>query len=199
MKITPLHPALAPRVSGVDLSQLVEAGAREALAAPSPSNSRWSSPRSRWTPSMYLRAAFHLRPADGAALLAAQHAGRPVIGLIWHRNGQQPAEAWHTDHTNRERSAGGRPSSTAWRFPRPGGATSVASMRAAYTALRGRRGGRLDGLRPSTASTVTPTPGRGSRQVTAASSSTDGPDATRSTAHARYYFHVLQDRPRARH
>ena len=27
----------------------------------------------------------------------------PLIGLIWHRNGQQPAERWHTDHTNRER------------------------------------------------------------------------------------------------
>src|SRR5256885_5471377 len=27
----------------------------------------------------------------------------PMIGLIWHRNGQQPAEQWHTDHTNRER------------------------------------------------------------------------------------------------
>jgi len=27
----------------------------------------------------------------------------PLIGLIWHRNGQQPAEQWHTDHTNRER------------------------------------------------------------------------------------------------
>ena len=58
----------------------------------------------------------------------------PDIGLVWHRNGQQPAERWHTDHTNRERP----PAATILygvEIPSHGGGTSVANMRAAYTAL----------------------------------------------------------------
>ena len=58
----------------------------------------------------------------------------PDIGLIWHRNGQRPAEAWHTDHTNRERP----PAATMLygvEIPSAGGGTSVANMRDAYEAL----------------------------------------------------------------
>ena len=58
----------------------------------------------------------------------------PLIGLIWHRNGQQPAERWHTDHTNRERP----PAATILHgveAPSAGGGTSVVNMRAAYAAL----------------------------------------------------------------
>src|SRR5882672_4244311 len=53
----------------------------------------------------------------------------PLIGLVWHRNGQQPAEQWHTDHTNRERP----PAATILygvEIPSAGGGTSVANMRA---------------------------------------------------------------------
>ena len=63
----------------------------------------------------------------------SQHnmAGFPLIGPIWHRNGQPPAEQWHTDHTNRER----RPAATILygvAIPSAGGGTSIANMRAAY-------------------------------------------------------------------
>src|SRR5438045_5178538 len=60
--------------------------------------------------------------------------GYPDIGLVWHRNGQAPAERWHTDHTNRERP----PAATMLygvEIPSAGGGTSVANMRAAYDAL----------------------------------------------------------------
>src|SRR2546425_10810937 len=58
----------------------------------------------------------------------------PVIGVIWHKNGERPAEQWHTDHTIRERP----PAATILygvEIPSAGGGTSVASMRAAYLAL----------------------------------------------------------------
>lgn len=60
--------------------------------------------------------------------------GYPDIGMDWHRNGQRPAERWHTDHTNRERP----PAATILygvEIPSAGGGTSVANMRAAYSAL----------------------------------------------------------------
>jgi taurine dioxygenase len=69
----------------------------------------------------------------------------PLIGLIWHRNGQQPAERWHTDHTNRERP----PAATVLygvEIPPAGGGTSVANMRAAYLAMPEDERRRLDGL-----------------------------------------------------
>ena len=56
---------------------------------------------------------------------------QPMIGRIWHRNGQLPAERWHTDHTNRERP----PKATILygvEIPPEGGDTSFANMRAAY-------------------------------------------------------------------
>jgi taurine dioxygenase len=70
----------------------------------------------------------------------------PMIGLIWHRNGQRPAEQWHTDHTNRERP----PLATLLygvEIPSAGGGTSVASMRAAYAALPEAERRQLDTLR----------------------------------------------------
>jgi alpha-ketoglutarate-dependent taurine dioxygenase len=49
----------------------------------------------------------------------------PLIGLIWHRNGPQPAEQWHTDHPSRERP----PAATILygvEVPAAGGGTNVA-------------------------------------------------------------------------
>src|SRR4051794_41956413 len=71
--------------------------------------------------------------------------GYPDIGMIWHRNGQQPAEAWHTDHTNRERP----PAATMLygvEIPSAGGATSVGGMRAAYTPLPAEGPPELEGV-----------------------------------------------------
>src|SRR4051794_23266476 len=72
--------------------------------------------------------------------------GFPDIGLVWHRNGQRPAERWHTDHTNRERP----PAATILygvEIPSAGGGTSVASMRAAYTALPEEERHRLETMK----------------------------------------------------
>src|SRR5438552_1592429 len=72
--------------------------------------------------------------------------GFPLIGLIWHRNGQRPAERWHTDHTNRECP----PLATILygiEIPSAGGATSVANMRAAFAALPEDEQRRLERLR----------------------------------------------------
>src|SRR6266850_4880986 len=69
----------------------------------------------------------------------------PLIGLVWHRNGQQPAEQWHTDHTNRERP----PAATILygvEIPSAGGGTSVANMREAYARLRDDERRRLESL-----------------------------------------------------
>src|SRR2546428_3485994 len=55
----------------------------------------------------------------------------PLIGLVWHRNGQQPAEQWHTDHTNRERP----PAATILygvEIPTAGGGANGGSLRAAH-------------------------------------------------------------------
>src|SRR5256712_11849997 len=68
----------------------------------------------------------------------------PLIGLIGHKNGQRPAEQWHTDHTNRERP----PAATILygvEIPSAGGGTSVANMRAAYVALPDAERRRLEG------------------------------------------------------
>jgi len=69
----------------------------------------------------------------------------PDIGLVWHWNGQRPAERWHTDHTNRECP----PAATMLygvEIPSDGGGTSVANIRAAYAALPAAERARLDTL-----------------------------------------------------
>src|SRR6266436_4257704 len=90
------------------------------------------------------RRRLRIRAADGDY---SQHnmPDFPLIGLIWHRNGQQPAEQWHTDHTNREHP----PAATILHgveIPSAGGGTSVASMRAAYLALPVEERRRLEAL-----------------------------------------------------
>jgi taurine dioxygenase len=140
MNVTPLHPVLGAEVSGVDLARAADAPTREALGR---------------ALAEHLALVFHdqsLTPGQGAfGPPMAQHYSQhnmpdyPLIGLIWHRNGQQPAEQWHTDHTNRERP----PAATMLygvEVPSAGGATSVASMRAAYTALPAEERRRLEAL-----------------------------------------------------
>src|SRR5262249_58623127 len=99
------------------------------------------------TPAQYLAAAAAFGPPMEQHYSQHNMPDFPLIGLIWHRNGQRPAELWHTDHTNRERP----PAATLLygvEIPPAGGGTSVASMRAAYLALApgGRR--RLESRAP---------------------------------------------------
>ena len=98
------------------------------------------------TPDQYLAAASAFGPPMEQHYSQHNMPDFPLIGLIWHRNGQQPAERWHTDHTNRERP----PAATILygvEIPSAGGGTSVANMRAAYVALPESERRRLDSLK----------------------------------------------------
>src|SRR5262249_12117963 len=103
LAVTPLHPSLGAEVAGVDLAKPLDEATRHALTR---------------ALADHLALVFHDQVLTPAGSLAAasvfgppmeQHYSQhnmpefPLIGLIWHRNGQQPAERWHTDHTNRER------------------------------------------------------------------------------------------------
>ncbi len=86
------------------------------------------------TPEQYLRAASTFGPPMRQHYSQHNMPDHPDIGLVWHRNGQRPAERWHTDHTNRVCP----PAATllyGMEIPSAGGGTSVANMRAALAAL----------------------------------------------------------------
>jgi len=143
--ITPRHPVLGAEVSGVDLAKPVGASTREQLTRALAEHLALVFPDQTLTPEQYLRAATVFGPPMEQHYSQHNMPEHPLIGLIWHRNGQQPAEAWHTDHTNRERP----PAATILygvEIPAAGGGTSVASMRAAYTALPEDERRRLEAL-----------------------------------------------------
>ena len=128
LRITPLHPSLGAEVAGVDLGAPIDEPTRQEL-------------------SRALADHLALVFRDQSLTHYSQHnmPDFPLIGLIWHRNGQQPAERWHTDHTNREHP----PAATILygvEIPSAGGGTSVASMRAAYLALPEDERRRLESL-----------------------------------------------------
>src|SRR5437660_9183715 len=146
LKITPLHPSLGAEVAGVDLTQPIDSPTREALSQALAEHLALEFRGQTLTSAQYLAAAAAFgRPME-------QHYSQhhmpdfPLIGMIWHRNGQLPAEQWHTDHTNRERP----PAATILygvEIPSAGGGTSVANMRAAYVALPEDERRRLDSLK----------------------------------------------------
>jgi taurine dioxygenase len=145
LEITPLHPSLGALVAGVDLSAPIDDATRQALNRTLADHLALVFRDQALTPAQYLSA------ASVFGLPMEQHYSQhnmpdhPLIGLIWHRNGQQPAERWHTDHANRERP----PAATILygvEIPSAGGGTSVASMRAAYLALPEDERRRLEGL-----------------------------------------------------
>ncbi len=143
--ITKLHPVLGAEVGGVDLSRPIDEATRDALAQALGEHLALVFRGQSLTPEQYLAAAGVFGPPMEQHYSQHHMPGHPLIGMIWHRNGQQPAETWHTDHTNRERP----PAATILygvEIPSAGGGTSVASMRAAYTALPEVERRRLDGL-----------------------------------------------------
>jgi taurine dioxygenase len=132
--IRPLHAALGAEVSGIDLSQPVDGPTRQALSRALADHLALVFHDQSLTLLQYLAAASAFGPPMEQHYSQHNMPDHPLIGLIWHRNGQQPAERWHTDHTNRERP----PAATILygvEIPSDGGGTSVASMRAAYAAL----------------------------------------------------------------
>ena len=146
LKVTQLHPSLGAEVSGVDLGRRIDASTREALSRALADHLALVFRNQTLTPAQYLSAAAAFGPPMEQHYSQHNMPDFPLIGLIWHRNGQQPAERWHTDHTNRERP----PAATILygvEIPSAGGGTSVANMRAAYTALSEGERERLDTLR----------------------------------------------------
>src|SRR5438034_5184688 len=145
LRITPLHSALGAEVAGVDLAAPVDEPTRQALSHALAEHLALVFPGQSLTPAQYLAAASAFGPPMEQHYSQHNMPGFPLIGLIWHRNGQQPAEQWHTDHTNRERP----PAATTLygvEIPSAGGGTSVANMRAAYARLPEDERRRLDGL-----------------------------------------------------
>ena len=145
LEVTPLHPALGAEIAGVDLSAPVDEPTRHALSRALAEHLALVFRGQTLTPAQYLEAASVFGPPMEQHYSQHNMPGFPLIGLIWHRNGQQPAEQWHTDHTNRERP----PAATILygvEIPSAGGGTSVASMRAAYTALPVDERRRLESL-----------------------------------------------------
>ncbi|MGH6689465.1 MAG: TauD/TfdA dioxygenase family protein [Gammaproteobacteria bacterium] len=145
LTVTPLHPSLGAEVAGVDLSQPIDEGTRQALSRALADHLALVFHDQTLTPPQYLAAAAAFGPPMEQHYSQHHMPDFPLIGMIWHRNGQQPAERWHTDHTNRERP----PAATILygvEIPPAGGGTSVANMRAAYVALPEDERRRLDTL-----------------------------------------------------
>src|SRR6266704_3413226 len=134
LEIAPLHPSLGAEITGVDLGQPIDEPTRQALSRALADHLALVFRDQTLTPAQYLAAASVFGPPMEQHYSQHNMPDFPLIGLIWHRNGQQPAEKWHTDHTNRECP----PAATILygvEIPSAGGGTSVASMRAAYLAL----------------------------------------------------------------
>src|SRR5499426_3133933 len=148
IRITPLHVALGAEVAGIDLSAPIDEHDRATLTHALADHLALVFHDQSLTPVQYLSAASVFGPPMEQHYSQHNMPEYPLIGLIWHRNGQQPAERWHTDHTNRERP----PAATILygvEIPSAGGGTSVASMRAAYRALPDDERHRLDSLTTS--------------------------------------------------
>ena len=145
LQIKPLHPSLGAEVTGVDLAAPLDGPTREALNRALADHLALVLREQSLTPAQYLAAASAFGPPMAQHYSQHNMPDFPLIGLIWHRNGQQPAEQWHTDHTNREHP----PAATILHgveVPTAGGGTSVASMRAAYLALPVEERRRLEAL-----------------------------------------------------
>ena len=145
VRITPLHPSLGAEVEGIDLSAPIDEPTRHALTRALADHLALVFHDQSLTPAQYLAAASVFGPPMEQHYSQHNMPDFPLIGLIWHRNGQQPAEMWHTDHTNRECP----PAATILygvEIPSAGGGTSVASMRAAYLALDDDERRRLESL-----------------------------------------------------
>jgi taurine dioxygenase len=145
LRINPLHPSLGAEVAGVDLAAPIDGATRETLSRALADHLALVFRDQSLTPPQYLAAAAAFGPPMEQHYSQHNMPDFPLIGLIWHRNGQQPAEQWHTDHTNRERP----PAATILygvEIPPAGGGTSVASMRAAYRALPPDERRRLESL-----------------------------------------------------
>ncbi|MBV8888301.1 MAG: TauD/TfdA family dioxygenase [Alphaproteobacteria bacterium] len=144
--VTPLTRSIGAEISGVDLARPIGAAVREMLSQALAEHLALVFRDQSLTPAQYLAAAAAFGPPMRQHYSQHHMPGFPDIGMVWHRNGQRPAERWHTDHTNRECP----PLATLLygvEIPSAGGGTSVASMRQAYADLPEAERRRLESLR----------------------------------------------------
>jgi taurine dioxygenase len=144
--VTPLTPSIGAEISDIDLAAPLDGATRERLNRALAEHLALVFHDQSLSPDQYLLAAEAFGPPMRQHYSQHNMPEYPDIGLVWHRNGQRPAERWHTDHTNRERP----PAATMLygvEIPSAGGATSVASMRAAFAVLPEAEQRRLEGLR----------------------------------------------------
>ena len=102
-QVKPLHPSLGAEISGIDLSKRVDEVTRHALSRALAEHLALVFHDQSLTPAQYLTASEVFGPPMRQHYSQHLMPEFPDIGLVWHRNGQRPAERWHTDHTNRER------------------------------------------------------------------------------------------------
>ncbi|HUD58073.1 MAG TPA: TauD/TfdA family dioxygenase [Acetobacteraceae bacterium] len=146
LTVTKLHASLGAEVSGIDLGAPIDATTRDALSRALAEHLALVFHDQSLTPEQYLAASQVFGPPMRQHYSQHHMPGFDDIGLVWHRNGQRPAERWHTDHTNREHP----PAATMLygvEIPSAGGGTSVANMRAAYDALPEAERARMNTLR----------------------------------------------------
>ena len=144
--VTPLHPSLGAEISGVDLSKPLDAATKAALGQALAEHLALVFHDQSLTPEQYLEAATAWGPVMRQHYSQHHMPGYENIGMVYHKNGQRPAERWHTDHTNHEKP----PLATMLygvEIPSKGGGTSIADMRAAYAALPEPDRRRLETLR----------------------------------------------------
>jgi hypothetical protein len=98
--VTPLQPTLGAEISGVDLSRPLDTGVKDALSHALAEHPALVFHDQSLTPEQCLAAAEAFGPPMRQHHSQHDMPDHPDIGLVRHRNGQQPAERWHT---NREK------------------------------------------------------------------------------------------------
>jgi len=91
LRITPLHPSLGAEVAGVDLSAPIDEQTRQELNRALADHLALVFRDQSLTPAQYLAAASAFGPPMEQHYSQHNMPDFPLIGLIWHRNGQQPA------------------------------------------------------------------------------------------------------------
>lgn len=151
--VTPLKPAIGAEITGVDLTQPVDAAVRQALYDAVVENVAVVIRNQTFTPAQFAAAAELFGELMPDQLKTNLVEGLPLVSILdnFEKNskGEQakaPKNAtWHTDHTNKERP----PKFTflyAVAIPSKGGGTSIVNMNAAYEALPAARRAELAGL-----------------------------------------------------
>ncbi len=145
LRITPVTPRFGVRIDGVDLATPPDDATASLLRRALARHGVLVFRAQRLTPEQLLAGAAALGDPQPQNYSQFNLPGFENIGVLDYRGEQTPADAWHTDSTNRECP----PKATvlyALRVPSTGGDTSFADMRAAYRALPAATRHELDEL-----------------------------------------------------